>query len=375
VTASAGAGTYSDPDRVLVATTGNDSELVTTLDITPTPGVAPAVVMSLPPSELGALTAGDRLRPSSELEVTTDCLSAETGCTGNPYDYNPTVQTQLVLAPDTTTTGGPTTVALSPLKQQACLQRLPNRQHHCMAVFPPQRFDVPDIGLPCPPDACYVNLVASAWNPMAIPGDKLLVGASQPSGAFNGDKGRVNGVRLRPTAPDSNPRGKVRIYKRKTPITLRLAVGDSNSLNSTVVFSQRLTDLKANEQLAVTGRVNTDIAGLSYNVLIQSHLVLATGPRQPRPTDVAKEDALLKGYITEGNGFNCTHATTPCLTTKVGVSRMLTAARDSSGQSVPLFVNLVVGTKALRAQPHPGDVLDVAGGNLKVIRYPGSRLG
>src|SRR5215211_8991389 len=158
--ASAGAGTYGQPDRVLVATTGNDSELVTTLDITPTPDAAPAVVMSLPPGGLGNLMAGDRLRPSSELEVTTDCLSADPSCVGEPYDYNPTVRTQLVLAPDSSTTGGPTTVALSPLKQQTCLQRLPNRQHHCASVFPHQRFDVSDTSLPCPPDACYLNLVA-----------------------------------------------------------------------------------------------------------------------------------------------------------------------------------------------------------------------
>ena len=373
--ASAGAGTYGQPDRVLVATTGNDSELVTTLDITPTSDAAPAVVMSLPPGGLGNLMAGDRLRPSSELEVTTDCLSADPSCVGEPYDYNPTVRTQLVLAPDSSTTGGPTTVALSPLKQQTCLQRLPNRQHHCASVFPHQRFDVSDTSLPCPPDACYLNLVASAWSPTATPGDKLLVGASQPEGTANADKGRVNAVRLRPNAPGPTPQGQVRKYSKTTPLTQRLAVGDASSKNSTVVFSRRLGVMSAGAQLAAVGRVRTDIASLPYNVLIQSRLVLTTSRLSLRPTEAVRQSALLRGYITELNGFNCTRATTPCPTTKVGVTRLLAGVVDSSGEPAPLYVNLVIGTKALRAQPRPGDAVKVTGGSLKVVRYPATRFG
>jgi hypothetical protein len=255
------------------------------------------------------------------------------------------------------------------------MQRLPNRQHHCMAVFAKPRFDVSETNLPCAPDACYVNLVASAWNPHARPDDKLLIGASQPHGIANLDRGRINVTRLRPDAPGPTPQGKVRTYKRTRPVTRELKVGDESGLNRTVVFSQRLRGLAASAQLAVTARVRTDLASLPYNALIKSHLILGTSRRAPGPTGVAKEVALSKGDISEGNGFNCTRSTTPCPTTKVGVSRMLADARDASGEPVPLFVNLTVGTKALRAQPHRGDVIDVLDGALKVVRYPATRSG
>jgi hypothetical protein len=98
---SAGAFNYDQGYKVLVSTTGNHSELTDHLDITATQGQSPTVVMSL---RLPSLLAGDRLDIGSELEVTTDCLNSGGHCgryadgsVGNPYTYNPFVDTQLVL--------------------------------------------------------------------------------------------------------------------------------------------------------------------------------------------------------------------------------------------------------------------------------------
>ena len=76
----------------------------------------------------------------------------------------------------------------------------------------------------------------------------------------------------------------------------------------------------------------------------------------------------LGGELTEANGSNCTHPASPCETLKAGVGRL-------TGRANSLFVNLVVATKALRANPNPGDMLRIASGKLKVIRYPASRFG
>ena len=93
VAASAGAAGFSQPERVWVTTTGNHSERVSTLDVSTDPGGPRTVVMSLGPDTLKGLRLGDRLKASSELEVTTDCLIASPRCVGNPYNYDPTIAT------------------------------------------------------------------------------------------------------------------------------------------------------------------------------------------------------------------------------------------------------------------------------------------
>jgi hypothetical protein len=364
VAASAGAHSYSQPDRVRTATTGDHSELVQTLDITATPGASPQVVMSLSSARLRKLQDEDRLNASSELEVTTDCVSQSPRCVGSPYDYDPIVDTQLVLAPDPSATSG---TPLTGVSELTCRQSLPNRQHHCVAVFPGTAFDVSAGALACPPDACYVNLVASAHKPQALPGDKLIVGEDEPDGSIVQDKGRVNAVRLRPIAPGPEPHGKVKTYRTTDPEVGKLAIGDSSGLNKTVVFSQRLKNLRKGAQLAVNARVRNDISQLPYNVLVQSKLILATAARSTGPSALVKQVTTLKGELAEGNGTNCTQVDTPCLTRKVGVGRFVADSPRA------LYVNLVVGTKALRHTPDPGDKVKVAGGALKVVRYPASR--
>jgi hypothetical protein len=166
------AGSFSQPERVLVSTSGNHSELVRKLPVTTAPGAESRVVMSLPPS--GRLRGGERLRTSSELEVTTDCEIQSPRCVGPPYTFDPTIDAQLILAPNATTTGGPTSTPISTQIHRTCVQQHQNREHHCTLVFTKPSLDITAPQLPCPPTACYVNLVADAWSPEAQPGDVVL---------------------------------------------------------------------------------------------------------------------------------------------------------------------------------------------------------
>jgi hypothetical protein len=378
VAIAATAGAFSEPYKALVSTSGDKSERTDHLDITNAQGAAPKAVMSLP---LSRVQAGDRLKVSSELEVTTDCIDSAGHCShysdgavGHPYDYNPLVDTQLVLAssPDATT-GTP----LTGLLEQRCRQQLPYRHHHCVPVFPSTTFDVP-----ADASGLYVNLVASAWNPHgdAQPGDRLIVGEDEPDGSIVEDKGRVNAVRLRPDAS-----GGTGTLSTASPLTTSLPIGN-DSIANTVVFSQRLDNLKRNEQLEVAANLDTDIGQdqdpaapnyLPYNVLIHSSLILTGSPTSTKISALAKDVSTSQGQITEANGFNCTHHDktisqswwdSPCQTQKAGVIRM-------TGDAKKLYVNLVVGTQAKRATPQPGDAVRIAPCSpgscaLQVVRYP-----
>ena len=108
---SAGAQDGSS-DRVLVGTTGNQSELTETVPISRRAGAKPRVVMSLGPGSLPSLETGDKLQATGELEVTTDCLEKGAGCVGNPYTYNPVVQVRIVLANSDFTAAGLDTLEL-----------------------------------------------------------------------------------------------------------------------------------------------------------------------------------------------------------------------------------------------------------------------
>src|SRR6188472_3472039 len=74
---AASAGGFSEPYKALVMTTGDNSELTDHLDIANTEGAGATAVMSL---RLSNVSAGDRIRVSSEFQVTTDCLNAAGRC-------------------------------------------------------------------------------------------------------------------------------------------------------------------------------------------------------------------------------------------------------------------------------------------------------
>jgi hypothetical protein len=369
--------------KVRVSHSGNSTEIRKAIPIAGRPARKERVVMTMTPHQLGDLRAGDRLLVSAELEVTTDCLPRQRprgrhrrrACAGRPYRYAPVARAVMLLADDGHDTGGEGTVPLTPTKRITCRQKPPDREHHCMIVFVWAHYSVPDASfLPCPPRECFLNVVANAHHPNAHRGDRLIVGADEPKGRTTQDKGRINVVRERPASSAAGVfsgnetsgsvfGNEVRL-RRFLPLRRRV-----------VVYSQRLDDLEAGEQIAVRARTRISIARIPRNALVTARLILAEAPDATTRGELVKEIAGSGGAITEGNGFNCTEATTPCWTNKVGVLLMESDAMTPAGEPQPLYVNLVVGALA-----HPGRlragraIRALREGGIEVVRYGSDQL-
>lgn len=334
-----------------VATSGNYSERIEKLPITRRAGAEQRVVMSLGPKRLPRLRRGDRLKVSSEVQVTLNCNEPMKRCIGPPYHYDPEVAVRLVLA---RSAGAKRGKRLSATKRAVCRQQHP-REHHCVLVFTDAGLRVNKPGrLPCPPDRCFVNLVISASNPRAGKRDVLIVGGNKPDGSIPQDRGRINAVLLHPGNGDyPAPR---RSSSRVTP-ELPL------DLERHVVYSQKLRNLEAGQQLAVEAEAVTDRSGLPYSVRTSSELILAERRTATEPGSLARRLGG-DGEISEANGFNCTADRETCTTRKVGVLRI---ARSSPR---PVFVNLVMVVGPKRLEADPGDRYEVRrGGGLAVTRY------
>jgi hypothetical protein len=346
---------------VLVRTTGNRSETRETVPITRHAGSKKAVVMSMGANTLPQLVAHDRLKVTSELQVTDDCNDPEPRCAGHPYQYNPKIGSHLVLASSPHATGGPHVVSVSPRKVITCLQEKGNRQHHCVIAFSDAGLHVKDpADIPCLPDSCHLNFVVDARNHRARHGDKLVIGGNQPSGRIAQDKGRINVIRLR---PGSQPKAPATVTRH------RLHKRISLHLHSAVIASKRLRGLKRHEQLAVYARFHTDISHLPYSTRVTSQLVLADRRSQTGPGHLAARVSSTGAEIDEANGSNCVHVRNPCRYTKVGVLTMQHDA-ESGGDPVPLFVNLWLKSKPKLTTPKPGDQLRIRDAKLKIVRYP-----
>lgn len=371
----------ASPSKVRVANSGNSSEVRKKIPISGKSGRKPGVVMSMNPGELPSLHAGDRLLASAELQVTTDCLPRarrrghhrRRGCAGRPYRYGPIVRAKLLLAGRGDATGGPGTVEIAPAKRIRCRQRPPDREHHCVIVFSWAPYSV-DASLPCPETSCFVNLVASAHHRRSHPGDRLIIGGDEPRGRTKQDKGRINVVRERPTStpPDASPAS-------AGPETLVTEDRLSRLLpleRRTVVYSQPLQDLREGDQLAVRARMRTGISRLPRNAVINSRLILAEHPSSTTRGAVVQEVGDSNGVISEGNGFNCTEATTPCWTNKVGVMLISRTPPPGVLEDETLYVNLVAAAGALPGRNRAGRaVRALPNGGLEVVRYPAGLQG
>jgi hypothetical protein len=349
--------------RVLVATTGNQSERFRTLPITRRDGQEKRVAMSMKPQRLPTLRKRDRLKTTAEIQFTVNCYNnGFARCVGPAYKYNPIIRAKLVLARHKNTKGGPGAVRISPYKREVCRQRLPFREHHCVITFTRAEHRVGDPShTPCPPDSCRVNLVVDAHNPKARDGDKLMVGGQQPDGSIPQDRGRINAIRFRPGDQPKVPAAKTkrRVSKRVDP-----------DFRKHVVYSHKLTDLEAGEQLEVSAKMHTDISHLPYNTRTSAHLVLAARRRATRSNRPVARVATLGGEIAELNGFNCTRNRPTCTFRKVGV---LQIERDADRA---LFVNLVTILGPKRSGAAPAHRVNVTGrGHLRVVRYPAEMRG
>jgi hypothetical protein len=343
--------------RVLATTTGNQSERIRTIPIARKPGREKRVVMSMKPHEVPDFAPGDRVKVTAEVQFTVNCLNnGFPRCVGPAYHYNPVIRTSLVLAQGKETTGGRQAVAISATKRDVCRQRLPLREHHCVITFTKAGFKrQKGRPPPCPLDSCRINLVADAHNPRAGGGDLLMVGGQQPDGSIPQDRGRINAIRFHPGDQPKIP-----------PLKSRAAVRRhvDPDYDKHVVYSKKLVGLRAGEQLEVTGRMRETISGLPYNTRTSAQLVLTARRHATRSNRTVKRVATLGGEIAELNGFNCTKNRPSCVLRKVGVLGIEADAAQ------PLFVNLVTIIGPKRTGARPGDRARIAGGQVKVVRYP-----
>ena len=368
---AAGAQAQGASPHVLVATTGNDSEVRKTIPITRKSGKRPRVALSMGPDKLPSLSSGDQLKATSELEVTTDCYEKSQRCVGKPYTYNPIVEARVVLANGPFVTGGEGSVELASQKLK-CRQKTPDRGHHCVIVFDDALLDVADPSqLPCTPGGnCYLNVSIQAHNKRKRSGkrNRLLVGEDEPDGSIVQDKGRLNAIRY---SPADQPPVKPLISNELLTTSVPIRKGED-----VVVYSQRIDGLEKNDQIVANAGMTTDVSGLSYATLIRTRLVLTPDPLAPRPNKEIKRITDPPAELAEANGFNCTQRQKICNTSKVGVITMIRNSKDDDGNPIPLYANLVLNTaKPGSAAPKSDAVELLPMGGVQVNVYPAALRG
>ena len=350
IPASAGAATGVD-----AASTGPHAELRKTVPITREADAAPRIVLAMGPGKLSGLERGDRLRLSSEVQVTVDCDRPQPRCAGKPYDFDPSVSVSLELAPRKSAGARSAVLARTTL---TCRQRLPNRQHHCPVVF--DRTIRVGEHFPCALDRCFANLVVSAHSPRATGGERMIIGANKPSGRIVQNKSRLNAILLEPG---------VHAHRLQTGNLRRRSLRLRPQRK--VILSQRVDGLERGDVLSVGAAIRSDVRRLGYNALVGAQLIVARGPRANAPSRLVRRSVWQEGLISPLNGTNCTPLQSPCPTRKVGVVKVRRDVRGGSGGPAPLFVNLVIRTKQKRVSREHGArlrILDDA--RLVVDRYP-----
>lgn len=346
--AAAGAGAQAEAPKADVVTSGDHSELIKSVPIAKTAGTRERVVMSLGPDKLPRLENGDRLRASGEVQFSTTCVEEGPKCVGSPYQVNPTLTAKIVLAaaPDQTDGGMP----LSEQVQVRCKQQRPNRNHHCTLAMPNRETTIADVGtLPCAVNACYVNMVVEAINRHAKPGNQVVVGADQPDGSVEQDKGRLNVVHARAEVPPPTTQSTSDLVSSDLPLT------EGKNVKRRVIHSIAISAPRKGEVLAFDGGWTGTIDQLPFNTFLSSRVILAESPTSTSPTGVAVRSVQNRGDATESNGFNCTQGpsgfASPCHSVKAGAIRITQDVIDpATGLPGTLYVNLVAAAKPLLAK-------------------------
>jgi hypothetical protein len=350
-------------------------ELVKTIPITRHPGSKPRVVVSLPPVQVARLADGDLVRGFGEAEVSVTCTEQMPQCVGRVYHFSPHVAARLYLASKPSSQGG---FPIGQPKRLTCSQNYPNRNHHCVLVLDDERRVVSNASsLPCAPARCHLNLVISAYHSGARDGDVVVVGTDQSHGISQG-KASVSVAVHRPQQlaafADQTTRRSSKPEVHSVPVGRH-----AESRRERVIYSVRLADLSADEQLIAHGDAKLRIASLPYNTLMRSRLILAEHPSSTRSAGIPFGATSGHASFDAANGFNCTQGRSafsdPCPVRKAGTIRMrydaVTHPHRGRGSRQPLYVNLVVGmSQEFGGQWHPNDRARVAGGALRVERYP-----
>jgi hypothetical protein len=373
-------GPHNGPatDKVRFATTGNHSELVETIPITrSSKKKVQTVVMSLGPEELPDFELNDRLLVNAEIQPSTTCVVPGSRCLGTRYRINPFIRARLVLADSAEPTA--TAVELAPSELVHCSQRRPNRNHHCPLVFRAADLDIPNPNaLPCPPDACYVNLLLSADHPKAKPGNKIVLGGDRPNGVVAQDKGRISAITVRSNAVA--PTGAAdSVIRARRGLPLHPRKGGSRKR---VIHSVDVPNLGPGDILQATAtyraaqpRGKKGSGGKrrrdrhAYNAFIGSQLILADTPSSTTPSKEARTSGL-QGELSESNGLNCTQRASgfkrPCFIEKAGAIKI----NNNQQGEVRVYLNLVGRSKPLLKNARRKDKVKLRlEGGLRALRF------
>ena len=301
--------------------------------------------MSLGPEELKRIEAGDRMRVSGEVQVSTTCVARGPRCVGRRYEFNPTVSARIVLA--AAPEPGAESIPLSEAEQVLCKQRRPNRNHHCTLAFPNLETAVADPdALPCPANACYVNMLLGASNRNASRGNRVVLGADLPDGGVKGDKGRLNVVQARGEVPPPAGQSTLELVSDALPLTE--GKKRSSAASSTRSRSPRRPRARCSPSTAATRRRSGSCA---FNTFISSRVILAETPTATESQRAGRSAVALRGDATEANGFNCTQGpsgfASPCTSVKAGAIRITKDAVDSIGPAGDPVPELVGSAKPL----------------------------
>jgi hypothetical protein len=373
IPAVAAAGILQGPKtpHAVVATTGSDGELLTKVPIARQAGAHDRVAMRLSPDSFGRIEAGDRLRASGEVQMSTTCVEPGPRCIGTNYEINPTLTARIVLSPSPKADSG--FFPLSPSRSVLCKQQRPNRNHHCTLTIPNTETVISDLdALPCAPDACYVELIVGASSKKAKRGNVVVLGADQPDGSVAQDKGRLNLVQSHSDVPDPTVSSSNDLVNTDLPLTI------ADSEKRRVVYSVPVEAPVKGEVLAFDSRFTTSISALHYNTFISSRVIAAEDPTATKSRGAAKHALkTLKGQATESNGFNCTLGTSgftnACTTVKAGAFRFDRDALDKdTGEPATIYINVLAGAKPLLAEKVDESdrvALGSLPGGLTVARY------
>jgi hypothetical protein len=358
----------TEPELIPTIAPLGPNETRATIPIGQSLGSQPFVVLSERVRAGGGLRRGDVLRATAEVQLSTTCAKPEPRCIGSRYTYSPRMVGQVVLASSPTATGGSGADPISDIKKRRCNQQRPNRNHHCVLVFSNAVKKVRNAGnLPCPPDDCYLNVVASADHPNAGAGDLVIVGADRPDASVDGDKARVDGLIERGAIPPP------RIRDGGAKMRDSVLIEPSGEEGRKVVRSLRLDGLRKGDALRISTDQRIGISSVPYNVYIGTRVIVATSPTETRTDGFVSSVISNGGEVTEQNGYNCTQGGSayknPCNSPKAATAYVKRRMPQKNGEPKPVFVNIVMAGLAKLDTAHPNDRMSVLDGEIRTRRY------
>ncbi len=145
----------------------------------------------------------------------------------------------------------------------------------------------------------------------------------------------------------------------------------------TVVYSQRLDNVKEGDVLVMQADQYTAITGLPY--FVSNQIVVTTRRNAYKPSTLTRRVVSRAGLASETTGFNCTLGPSayrsPCHSIKAGMATIEHTPKTKGGKPKPIFVNLITRSfpKLAQARGYPAAHV-VQGGGLIVRRLRAAEL-